>query len=330
MKIDFSQLITSSRKKVSDTNMSNPSENDKSVEITIEESVGNSISNETEPKPTAAVTPVVPETVIVPKQEARAPKATSGGGGNARGRQLKPDSNGTRARSSSRSPNRRARRDTTAAQNDAIPLLPADEGRLPRQNPPLGGPEMDDDDGPTHTDDHHDDRGIDDGFLPEKPSRDDRDRDVGRRTPGRRNSNPPRPFPFAPEFGPQLPPVIQTTDGARVIPDVNVYQQKKNLAQGMMDLALLSANANQLRYVLESYSRHPYFYFSLTFISTSIICQVAVGIGLIWKSRYNIKNQDDFCKADRINNMVTIGIFIITLVNVLISAFGVAEPSQAV
>lgn len=115
-----------------------------------------------------------------------------------------------------------------------------------------------------------------------------------------------------------------------MIPDVNVYQQKKNLAQGMMDLALLSANANQLRYVLESYSRHPYFYFSLTFISTSIICQVAVGIGLIWKSRYNIKNQDDFCKADRINNMVTIGIFIITLVNVLISAFGVAEPSQAV
>lgn len=75
--------------------MSNTNEKD-SVEIVIEETAESSISNETEPKPTAAVTPVVPEKV--PKQEARKP---TGGGGNARGRQLKPDSNGTRARSSS-------------------------------------------------------------------------------------------------------------------------------------------------------------------------------------------------------------------------------------
>lgn len=60
----------------------------------------------------------------------------------------------------------------------------------------------------------------------------------------------------------------------QVIPDINVYQQKKNLAQGMMDLALVSANANQLRYVLESYSRHPYYWFSLISISISLILQV--------------------------------------------------------
>lgn len=61
----------------------------------------------------------------------------------------------------------------------------------------------------------------------------------------------------------------------RVIPDVNVYQQKKNLAQGMMDLALLSANANQLRYVLEAGSTyHPYYIPSLIFITASLILQV--------------------------------------------------------
>jgi membrane protein CcdC involved in cytochrome C biogenesis len=97
------------------------------------------------------------------------------------------------------------------------------------------------------------------------------------------------------------------------------------LAQGMMDLALLSANANQLRYVLESHLRHPYYYFSLTFIVTSLLMQVIVGIGLVLNSRYNIKNQDDICKADRINNLITIGILLITIVNVFISAFGVAE-----
>lgn len=92
-----------------------------------------------------------------------------------------------------------------------------------------------------------------------------------------------------------------------------------------MDLALISANANQLRYVLESFDRHPYYYFSVIFISFSLVLQVAVGIGLILNSRYNVKNQDDICKADKINNMTIIGIFLITIVNVFIASFGVAE-----
>lgn len=42
-----------------------------------------------------------------------------------------------------------------------------------------------------------------------------------------------------------------------------------------MDLALLSANANQLRYVLESYDRHPYYYPSLVMVALSLILQVS-------------------------------------------------------
>ncbi|XP_034483892.1 ninjurin-1 isoform X2 [Drosophila innubila] len=109
------------------------------------------------------------------------------------------------------------------------------------------------------------------------------------------------------------------------IPDVNAYQHKKTLAQGMMDLALLSANANQLRYVLETNTQHPYFYPSLLFISLSIIFQIAVGVGLIWNGRYNIKNEQEICRANRINNYTVIGIFIVTVVNVLLSAFGVVK-----
>lgn len=135
------------------------------------------------------------------------------------------------------------------------------------------------------------------------------------------------------------------------IPDVNAYQHKKTLAQGMMDLALLSANANQLRYVLETNRQHPYFYPSLIFISLSIIFQVytphmhiakfavqlfigalltfqiAVGVGLIWNGRYNIKNEREICRANKINNYTVIGIFIVTVVNVLISAFAVADAT---
>lgn len=61
----------------------------------------------------------------------------------------------------------------------------------------------------------------------------------------------------------------------QIIPDVNVYQQKKTLAQGMMDLALLSANMNQLRFVHESRNDHPYKIVSLVFITMSIILQVS-------------------------------------------------------
>ncbi|XP_030385155.1 ninjurin-1 isoform X2 [Scaptodrosophila lebanonensis] len=113
------------------------------------------------------------------------------------------------------------------------------------------------------------------------------------------------------------------------IPDVNAYQHKKTLAQGMMDLALLSANANQLRYVLETNRQHPYYYPSLIFISLSIIFQIAVGVGLIWNGRFNIKDKREICRANKINNYTVIGIFIVTVVNVLISAFGVADRPSA-
>ncbi|KPU78675.1 uncharacterized protein Dana_GF23821, isoform B [Drosophila ananassae] len=122
-------------------------------------------------------------------------------------------------------------------------------------------------------------------------------------------------------------PGFVTINGVQTpIPDVNAYQHKKTLAQGMMDLALLSANANQLRYVLETNKNHPYFYPSLLFISTSIIFQIAVGVGLILNGRYNITDKHEICRANRINNYTVIGIFIVTVVNVLISAFGVADP----
>lgn len=112
---------------------------------------------------------------------------------------------------------------------------------------------------------------------------------------------------------------------AQSIPDVNIYQHKKTLAQGMMDLALLSANANQLRYVLQTDGGHPYYYPSLVMIATSLLLQIAVGIGLIWNSRYNVKNKGEMCKAEKANNWTVIGIFLVTILNVFISSFGVID-----
>lgn len=93
------------------------------------------------------------------------------------------------------------------------------------------------------------------------------------------------------------------------------------MAQGMLDLALLSANANQLRYVLDSNDRNHYFYVSLTLISSSLVLQVLVAIALVFKSRYNLENEIEYANADRINNFIMIGILLITIANVISSAF---------
>ncbi|CAL7943114.1 unnamed protein product [Xylocopa violacea] len=111
----------------------------------------------------------------------------------------------------------------------------------------------------------------------------------------------------------------------QVIPDVNIYQHKKTLAQGMMDLALLSANANQLRYILQTDGAHPYYYPSLTLIGASLLLQIVVGIGLIWNSRYNVKDSSEMCKAERANNWTVMGIFLVTIFNVFISSFGIVD-----
>ncbi|ENN78304.1 hypothetical protein YQE_05221, partial [Dendroctonus ponderosae] len=92
----------------------------------------------------------------------------------------------------------------------------------------------------------------------------------------------------------------------------------------MMDLALFSANANQLRYVLETFKTHPYYYPSVSLIGISLLLQVAVGVGLIWNATYNIRDEKALCVANRVNNVTTICVFFVTVINVFISAFGVA------
>lgn len=100
------------------------------------------------------------------------------------------------------------------------------------------------------------------------------------------------------------------------------YLQKKNLAQGMMDLALLSANTNQLRYVLDAGDHHSYYLTNLILIITSLFLQIAVGLCLIKNSWYNYKSRKELASANRMSNFSVVGIFLITIINVFVSTFG--------
>ncbi|XP_076055954.1 ninjurin-1-like isoform X2 [Oratosquilla oratoria] len=111
--------------------------------------------------------------------------------------------------------------------------------------------------------------------------------------------------------------------------DVNLYATKKTVAHGMMDLALLTANANQLRYVLEAGGHDPvYYYINVVLICFSIILQVAVGIALIFLGRYNVARDSHARKADVLNNWVVLAVFLITIINVFISAFSIDPATE--
>ncbi|XP_066263132.1 ninjurin-1-like isoform X1 [Euwallacea similis] len=60
--------------------------------------------------------------------------------------------------------------------------------------------------------------------------------------------------------------------------DVNKYATKKTIAQGLLDVALLTANASQLKYVLQVGEKHEFYSLMLTLISISIVLQVTAGL----------------------------------------------------
>ncbi|XP_063894535.1 ninjurin-A isoform X1 [Helicoverpa armigera] len=251
-------------------------------------------------------------------------------------------------------------------ESDATPTQPLLEPPRDRQLPPLAGPEIDDLDGdppkdatpypgiddglfepidknPENHDHDHDGSEHPTELDPSDKHSEPHDGDDGGATDGKlpwEHDEPDYPYVKQVIFPDELDPYTLHVNGIGTrfgdsrpgspmpgsIPDVNTYQQKKNLAQGMMDLALLSANANQLRYVLESSTEHSYYYPSLIFISLSIIFQVMVGIGLIMNSRYDVNDHKERCKADKINNLTVLGIFLITIVNVFITSFSVNTP----
>lgn len=119
---------------------------------------------------------------------------------------------------------------------------------------------------------------------------------------------------------------VTIPESARVLPDINLYQNKKTVGCCLMDFALLISNVGQLKHIFTMIdSSNPYFYISLTLVFSSITLQIVVGICLAFNCKYDVKNCDDICRADRLNNWITILIFLITAINVVIPSFGVPD-----
>lgn len=63
----------------------------------------------------------------------------------------------------------------------------------------------------------------------------------------------------------------------------NDFSSKRNVAEGMMDIALLTANANQLRLVIKLNTSSISFFVCMALIIFSLILQIIIGFILIYK-----------------------------------------------
>lgn len=110
--------------------------------------------------------------------------------------------------------------------------------------------------------------------------------------------------------------------------NMNRYANKKSAAESMLDVALLMANASQLKAVLEQGPDFTFYTPLITFISISLILQITVGILLIFIVKWNLNDESTHYKLNIMENIATALIFIIVVVNVFITAFGVQKPNQ--
>ncbi|XP_068154013.1 ninjurin-1 isoform X4 [Drosophila tropicalis] len=110
--------------------------------------------------------------------------------------------------------------------------------------------------------------------------------------------------------------------------DANRYATKKTIAQGMLDIALLTANASQLKYILQVGEQHQFYKLMLILISLSIVLQLLVGILFVAIGSLNINKQSDQTAAIILNDVILVVIFVISVVNVIISGFGIEYSSQ--
>ncbi|XP_025201362.1 ninjurin-2-like isoform X3 [Melanaphis sacchari] len=104
--------------------------------------------------------------------------------------------------------------------------------------------------------------------------------------------------------------------------DVNRYATKKTIAQGMLDIALLTANANQLKYILQVGEKHEFYKPLLVLIAMSIFLQVLVGGIFLVVGGLDIKKEKDQRKCLILNDVSVIMVFLITTINITISGFG--------
>ncbi|XP_032416146.1 ninjurin-1 [Xiphophorus hellerii] len=111
--------------------------------------------------------------------------------------------------------------------------------------------------------------------------------------------------------------------------NMNHYANKKSAAESMLDLALLMANASQLKAVMEQGAKSSFYIPVVVLIAISLCLQVTVGILLIFTVRWNLDDEQKHWRLNLMENLATGLVFIIVVVNIFITALGVHQPNHS-
>nr|XP_029724628.1 ninjurin-2-like [Aedes albopictus]XP_029730294.1 ninjurin-2-like [Aedes albopictus] len=110
--------------------------------------------------------------------------------------------------------------------------------------------------------------------------------------------------------------------------DINSYATRKTFVQGMLDLALLTANAAQLKYLLTVGEAHPFYTFLIALVVTSISLQVLQAIIIIvLGTLLNINKVEEQRRSDIVNNILICFSVLSVVINIIISAFDMKNQS---
>ncbi|XP_023701423.1 ninjurin-1 [Cryptotermes secundus] len=106
----------------------------------------------------------------------------------------------------------------------------------------------------------------------------------------------------------------------------NKYATKKTITQGLLDIALLTANVSQLKFLLEVGESHPYYVLLLTLLAVSLALQLLRScVNVVLGALYDIAEETQQKTAAVLNNVV-LGLGVVTtVVNAIISAFDMSE-----
>ncbi|XP_063695911.1 ninjurin-1-like [Culicoides brevitarsis] len=110
------------------------------------------------------------------------------------------------------------------------------------------------------------------------------------------------------------------------------YQTKKSIAQGMLDISLLTANISQLKYVLQVGHKHEFYTLLIMLLSVVIFLQMSTGVLNLSmnllndcnvNARHTTNNKPN--AADKSSNVISFIVtgssFLVVVINLLISAF---------
>ncbi|XP_055389898.1 uncharacterized protein LOC129618895 [Condylostylus longicornis] len=108
----------------------------------------------------------------------------------------------------------------------------------------------------------------------------------------------------------------------------NIYASKSVIVQGLLDIALLTSNASQLRYFLVVGKYRDDYQYMMTMIVSSIILQFMAGILFIIMGALDTERKFEQKVAVYLNDAIFVNVLLIFILNVIISGIGINYVSE--